>query len=150
MNPTNPKNTSSNPLQMRWSSDFDIENAYTQGYFSSKLSYVSSTKKRQFINTTVNILLLQACPSKNISKMFANRHPWDHNFIQVWKKRNWWPNTSSSWTMTTSRRCTASTTTTFKCSATSSSFAACDSTCRRRHSTTTTIQQQHKLKDNTL
>ncbi len=45
---TNTENPSSNLLQMLWRGDFDIENAYTLGYFSFKLSYVSSTKKRHF------------------------------------------------------------------------------------------------------
>ncbi len=63
---TNPKKPSSNPPQMLWSGGFDIKNAYTPGYFSSKLGYVSSTKKRHFIHTTGHISLLIACPNKDI------------------------------------------------------------------------------------
>ncbi len=65
---------------MLWSGDFDIENAYTQGYFSSKLGYVSSTKKRHRPHITLTILsikkIFRKClliESREITTLFRSK-----------------------------------------------------------------------------
>jgi hypothetical protein len=80
-NPTNSKNTSRNPLQMHRSGDFDIKNAYTLGYFSSKLGYVSSKKKASFYPHYRSHITLTTLPPKNISNMFAAVMPTDSREI---------------------------------------------------------------------